>query len=88
MTSPRFVTTTGRNSCERRLSRYACISINCQSVLITQQLVDTFSGAPKRHLFFNLMSLFRYEYVFMGSMIILNVLFGFASPVAINRLLE
>ncbi|KAI4529011.1 P-loop containing nucleoside triphosphate hydrolase protein [Schizophyllum commune Loenen D] len=52
------------------------------------KLVDTFSGAPKRHLFFNLMSLFRYEYVFMGSMIILNVLLGFASPVAINRLLD
>ncbi|TRM65976.1 hypothetical protein BD626DRAFT_427540 [Schizophyllum amplum] len=50
--------------------------------------VDVFSGAPKRHLFFNLMRIFRMEYVFMAVMIVFNVFAGFASPVAINRLLD
>ncbi|KAH8835448.1 hypothetical protein DL96DRAFT_1730898 [Flagelloscypha sp. PMI_526] len=47
--------------------------------------LDFYSGAKKRHLFFGLMRTFRLEYAIMVSMIILNVVGYFASPIGINR---
>ncbi|TFK34747.1 hypothetical protein BDQ12DRAFT_737985, partial [Crucibulum laeve] len=49
--------------------------------------IDTFHGAKKRHLFFGLMRFYRWEYTVMALTIIAQVLFNFAPPIAINRIL-
>ncbi|TFK44019.1 multidrug resistance-associated ABC transporter [Crucibulum laeve] len=49
--------------------------------------IDTFSGAKKQHLFFGLMRFYRWEYTVMALTIIAQVLFNFAPPIAINRIL-
>ncbi|KAF9029722.1 hypothetical protein BDZ89DRAFT_1065204 [Hymenopellis radicata] len=49
--------------------------------------LDVFSGAPKRHLVFGLMRVFRKDYIVMFIMSVINVLFTFAAPVGLNRLL-
>jgi hypothetical protein len=50
--------------------------------------LDLFSGAPKRHIFFGLMKVYRFEYIVMGALVAFMVIASFLSPVAINRLLE
>ncbi|KAF9007748.1 P-loop containing nucleoside triphosphate hydrolase protein [Hymenopellis radicata] len=49
--------------------------------------MDVFSGAPKRHLFWGLLLAFRWEYALLVLMIELHVVFTFASPIGLNRLL-
>ncbi|KAF8904953.1 P-loop containing nucleoside triphosphate hydrolase protein [Mucidula mucida] len=49
--------------------------------------MDVFSGAPKRHLFWGLLLAFRWEYAVLILMIELHVVFTFASPIGLNRLL-
>ncbi|KAK0478556.1 hypothetical protein IW261DRAFT_1551827 [Armillaria novae-zelandiae] len=50
--------------------------------------LDVFSGAKKRHLFFGLMRVFRWDYTVLGLMILVHVCGTFAGPIGINRLLE
>ncbi|KAE9385996.1 hypothetical protein BT96DRAFT_960666 [Gymnopus androsaceus JB14] len=50
--------------------------------------LDLFSGAPKRHLFFGLMRVFRGEYLVLVLMILLYALAEFAAPIGLNRLLR
>ncbi|KAF5384757.1 hypothetical protein D9757_006267 [Collybiopsis confluens] len=50
--------------------------------------LDSFSGAPKRHLFFGLMRIFRQEYIQLSIMIILHVFSNFAAPIGLNMLLR
>ncbi|KAF8994369.1 hypothetical protein BDZ89DRAFT_1123364 [Hymenopellis radicata] len=49
--------------------------------------MDVFSGAPKRHLFWGLVLAFRMEYAHLLLMIELRIVFSFASPISLNRLL-
>ncbi|KAF8994841.1 P-loop containing nucleoside triphosphate hydrolase protein [Hymenopellis radicata] len=49
--------------------------------------MDVFSGAPKRHLFWGLLLAFRMEYAHLLLMIELRIVFSFASPISLNRLL-
>jgi hypothetical protein len=51
------------------------------------QHIDAFVTEHKRHIFFALMLVFRTEYFFLASMLVLNVLAGFASPLGIKNLL-
>ncbi|KIK71390.1 hypothetical protein GYMLUDRAFT_254610 [Collybiopsis luxurians FD-317 M1] len=50
--------------------------------------LDLFSGAPKRHLFFGLMRIFRREYMQLAAMILLHVFANFAAPIGLNGLLR
>ncbi|KAJ4476620.1 hypothetical protein J3R30DRAFT_3759412 [Lentinula aciculospora] len=50
--------------------------------------LDVFSGAPKRHLFFGLMKIFRRAYAQLSVMILLHVCANFAAPIGLNRLLR
>ncbi|KAK0473305.1 hypothetical protein IW261DRAFT_1342846 [Armillaria novae-zelandiae] len=50
--------------------------------------LDVFSGAKKRHLFFGLMRVFRWDYTVLGLMILVHVCGTFAGPIGINRLLD
>ncbi|KAL0959261.1 hypothetical protein HGRIS_014532 [Hohenbuehelia grisea] len=46
------------------------------------------SSTTKRHIFVGLMRTFWLEYLFASVLLVLNVVAGFASPVAVNRLLN
>ncbi|THU88444.1 P-loop containing nucleoside triphosphate hydrolase protein [Dendrothele bispora CBS 962.96] len=50
--------------------------------------LDIHAGAPRRHIFFGLMRIFRREYVILALSIILHVAANFAGPIGINRLLR
>ncbi|KIK08096.1 hypothetical protein K443DRAFT_672979 [Laccaria amethystina LaAM-08-1] len=50
--------------------------------------LDAFKGAKKRHLFFNLIRVFWKDYFFAACGITGQAVFGFASPLAINRILN
>ncbi|KAF8832671.1 hypothetical protein HHX47_DHR1001791 [Lentinula edodes] len=50
--------------------------------------LDVFSGAPKRHLFFGLIHIFRSAYVQLAVMILVHVFANFAAPIGLNRLLR
>ncbi len=52
------------------------------------QHLDIFSGAKKRHIFFGLMRVFRWDYTVLALMILVHVCGTFAGPIGINRLLE
>ncbi|KZT60636.1 hypothetical protein CALCODRAFT_492173 [Calocera cornea HHB12733] len=45
------------------------------------------AGKPARHLFWGLMSVFRYEYAAMAGYLVMEVLCRFLGPIGINRLL-
>ncbi|KAK0208414.1 hypothetical protein DFS33DRAFT_1411920 [Desarmillaria ectypa] len=49
--------------------------------------LDVFSGAKKRHIFFGLMRVFRWDYTVLALMILVHVCSTFAGPIGINRLL-
>ncbi|KAF8157953.1 multidrug resistance-associated ABC transporter [Crassisporium funariophilum] len=49
--------------------------------------LDPFQGAKKRHLFFSLLSVFRWEYTVMAIAITSTSLANFASPVAVYKIL-
>ncbi|KAG7450174.1 P-loop containing nucleoside triphosphate hydrolase protein [Guyanagaster necrorhizus] len=49
--------------------------------------LDVFSGAKKRHIFFGLMRVFRWDYTVLAIMILVHVCGTFAGPIGINRLL-
>ncbi|KAJ7286214.1 hypothetical protein C8J57DRAFT_1446843 [Mycena rebaudengoi] len=48
--------------------------------------IDVFAGT-KRHLFFGLLRIFRFEYLYMAVCLVINATANFASPIGINRLL-
>lgn len=51
--------------------------------------LDPFSGSTKgRHLFWGLLSFYRYEYMTLALMIVVHVCCGLASPIGINQLLQ
>ncbi|PBK69165.1 hypothetical protein ARMSODRAFT_1019154 [Armillaria solidipes] len=50
--------------------------------------LDVFSGAKKRHIFFGLMRVFRWDYTVLALMILVHVCGTFAGPIGINRLLD
>ncbi|TCD68834.1 hypothetical protein EIP91_009701 [Steccherinum ochraceum] len=50
--------------------------------------LDPFLVGKKRHLFFGLMTVFRWEYVSLALLLCARVLATFASPLGINRLLN
>ncbi|KAJ3890944.1 hypothetical protein GG344DRAFT_77404 [Lentinula edodes] len=50
--------------------------------------LDVFSGAPKRHLFFGLIHIFRSAYAQLAVMILVHVFANFAAPIGLNRLLR
>ncbi|KAJ7290142.1 P-loop containing nucleoside triphosphate hydrolase protein [Mycena rebaudengoi] len=50
--------------------------------------LDVFSGSRRRHIFFNLMLVFRFEYAEMVVLSIVQVATNFSSPVAIYQLLH
>ncbi|PBK89704.1 hypothetical protein ARMGADRAFT_1167459 [Armillaria gallica] len=50
--------------------------------------LDIFSGAKKRHIFFGLMRVFRWDYTVLALMILVHVCGTFAGPIGINRLLD
>ncbi|KAK0465231.1 uncharacterized protein EV420DRAFT_1637381 [Desarmillaria tabescens] len=50
--------------------------------------LDVFSGAKKRHIFFGLMRVFRWDYTVLALMILVHVCGTFAGPIGINRLLH
>ncbi|KAJ3718421.1 hypothetical protein C8R42DRAFT_723772 [Lentinula raphanica] len=50
--------------------------------------LDEFSGAPRRHLFFGLIKIFRNAYVQLAIMILLHVFANFAAPIGLNQLLR
>ncbi|PBK77153.1 hypothetical protein ARMSODRAFT_949046 [Armillaria solidipes] len=50
--------------------------------------LDVFSGAKKRHIFFGLMRVFRWDYIVLALMILVHVCGTFAGPIGINRLLD
>lgn len=56
--------------------------------LYFSQHLDIFSGANKRHVFWGLMKVFRFEYIAMGVLVGLMVVASFVSPIGINRLLR
>ncbi|TFK76754.1 P-loop containing nucleoside triphosphate hydrolase protein [Pluteus cervinus] len=51
-------------------------------------LLDSFSGAKKRHLFFGLMKVFAWDYMILGLALLAQTLVGFSSPVGINQILK
>ncbi|KAI0258755.1 hypothetical protein BC834DRAFT_974824 [Gloeopeniophorella convolvens] len=51
-------------------------------------ILDEFSGAKRRYLFWALLNTFRREYVVMLATMFIRVLCGFLGPLAINRLLN
>ncbi|KAF5375060.1 hypothetical protein D9758_000106 [Tetrapyrgos nigripes] len=51
--------------------------------------LDVFSGANKtRHIFFGLMVIYRWEFLTLAAMSIIEIAAGFAGPIGINRLLN
>ncbi|KAF9449105.1 multidrug resistance-associated ABC transporter [Macrolepiota fuliginosa MF-IS2] len=50
--------------------------------------LDVFQGAKKRHLFFGLMRTYRYEYLVLTGMVVLQATGNFFSPVAIRMILD
>ncbi|KDR83121.1 hypothetical protein GALMADRAFT_263529 [Galerina marginata CBS 339.88] len=50
-------------------------------------LIDPFSGAKRRHLFFGLLSYFRSDYVIIAFTLTLAGIFSFAAPIGINQTL-
>ncbi|KAF5356103.1 hypothetical protein D9756_004036 [Leucocoprinus leucothites] len=50
--------------------------------------LDVFSGASNHHIYWGLMRVFRFEYIAMTILVTLMVVFTFASPIGINRLLS
>ncbi|KAF5338427.1 hypothetical protein D9758_012247 [Tetrapyrgos nigripes] len=50
--------------------------------------LDIYAGAPRRHMFFGLLHIFRREYIVLAVCIILHVASNFAAPVGVNRLLR
>ncbi|KAI0066587.1 hypothetical protein BV25DRAFT_1403282 [Artomyces pyxidatus] len=50
--------------------------------------IDTFSGAPKRHIFWGLISIFRRDYLVLAVLVVLKVASAFLAPVGINGLLK
>ena len=51
--------------------------------------LDPFSGSTKgRHLFWGLLSVYRYEYMALALMLVIHVCCGLASPIGINQLLQ
>ncbi|KAF8917347.1 P-loop containing nucleoside triphosphate hydrolase protein [Mucidula mucida] len=61
---------------------------SCKAFTRALQLdLDVFSGAPKRHLLWGLLLAFRWEYLDLLLMIELRIVFAFASPIGLNRLL-
>ncbi|TFK76836.1 P-loop containing nucleoside triphosphate hydrolase protein [Pluteus cervinus] len=51
-------------------------------------VLDTFSGAKRRHLFFGLIRVFGWEYTSMGLAILAQVLVSFCAPVSLNQILK
>ncbi|PPQ77068.1 hypothetical protein CVT25_014881 [Psilocybe cyanescens] len=50
--------------------------------------IDPFSGAKRRHLFFGLITYFRYDYIIIAISLVLVSASSFASPIGINRTLH
>lgn len=51
--------------------------------------LDPFSGGSKnRHLFWGLLSVYRYDYMVLALMMIIKLVCGLASPIGINQLLK
>ncbi|VDB89903.1 unnamed protein product [Peniophora sp. CBMAI 1063] len=49
--------------------------------------LDVFSGAPRQHMFFALMRIFRVEYIILSLLMIVRACTSLFAPVGINRLL-
>ncbi|KAJ7758122.1 hypothetical protein DFH07DRAFT_818757 [Mycena maculata] len=53
------------------------------------QYLDSFSGhKTRRHIFFGLMRVFRREFTILAGLLVFRVVTNYASPVAMNRLLQ
>ena len=52
------------------------------------QHLDPFSGAPKRHIFFNLLRAFRKEWLIAAIFILVMIVGEFGAPIGLNRLLK
>ncbi|KAH9166802.1 hypothetical protein EDB89DRAFT_2075433 [Lactarius sanguifluus] len=50
--------------------------------------LDTFSGGPKRHIFWGFMAVFRREYIQLAIFIVIKVLSTLMAPVGMNQLLR
>ncbi|KAF9449128.1 multidrug resistance-associated ABC transporter [Macrolepiota fuliginosa MF-IS2] len=50
--------------------------------------LDVFQGARKGHIFFGLMRTYRYEYTTLATLVIIQVVASFFSPVAIRMILD
>lgn len=49
--------------------------------------LDAFSGARKRHLFFGLLTVFKWDFTVMLLSLVVHVIATFLSPIGLNRLL-
>ncbi|KAI0066584.1 hypothetical protein BV25DRAFT_1868241 [Artomyces pyxidatus] len=50
--------------------------------------LDTFSGAPKRHIFWGIMTVFSHEYLALAALVVIKVASTFLGPIGINGLLN
>ncbi|KAI0031196.1 hypothetical protein K488DRAFT_79193 [Vararia minispora EC-137] len=56
--------------------------------LASNLYLDTFSGAPKKHMFIGLMRVFFWEFIIMALMVTGRAFVTFLAPIGINRLLS
>ncbi|KAH9028060.1 hypothetical protein EDB83DRAFT_1910199 [Lactarius deliciosus] len=50
--------------------------------------LDTFSGGPRRHLFWGFMAVFRHEYIQLAILVVIRVFSSLMAPLGMNQLLR
>ncbi|KAH9166021.1 hypothetical protein EDB89DRAFT_2115943 [Lactarius sanguifluus] len=50
--------------------------------------LDTFSGGPKRHIFWGFMAVFRHEYIQLAILVVIRVFSSLMAPLGMNQLLR
>ncbi|KAH9016815.1 P-loop containing nucleoside triphosphate hydrolase protein, partial [Lactarius pseudohatsudake] len=50
--------------------------------------LDTFSGGPRRHIFWGILAVFRYEYIQLAILVIIKVFSTLMAPFGMNKLLR